>query len=415
VVAKIVSGKNIRGILIYNENKVENGDAILFMASGFAGDIDKLKLAQKAERFNKRTILNPSVKTNALHITLNFHPSDQLDSEKLQRIVSAYMEQIGFGEQPFLVYLHEDTHHPHVHIATTNIRSDGSRIDIHGIGYKLSEQTRKSIEEKYDLTVAGGRSLDNSPKIKPAVYGERPTKNTISNIVTAVMKQYSYSSFPEFNAALKAFNITADRGAEDSLMYQKRGLIYSILDDNGNKVGIPLKASAIYAKPTLDNLEKRFDKNRTDRRLFREELKNKIDGVFNGYQSITKTGFKLALQEIGVTVDFRRNEQGRIYGVTFIDHGTKSVFNGSDLGKAYSAAALTRAFGERDIPVVQLDKTLEKTPGKYFTSKGPTEKSHLETPQKTGYLDMVLSRSDQGFIQPTVKKKKRRKKLQQSL
>lgn len=411
MVAKIVSGKSIRGILIYNENKVENGDAILFMASAFAGDIDKLSLAQKAERFNKRTMLNPSVKTNALHITLNFHPSDMLDSEKLQRIVSEYMEQIGFGEQPFLVYLHEDTHHPHVHIATTNIRSDGSRIDIHGIGYKRSEQARKSIEQKYDLTVAGGNPLDNSPKIKPAVYGEDPTKKTISNIVTAVMKQYRYSSFPEFNAALKAFNITADRGAEDSVMYQKRGLIYSILDDYGNKIGIPLKASAIYARPTLDNIEKRFDKNTTDRKIFRQELKDKIDEVFSAYQAITKTGFELALKEIGVNADFRRNQQGRIYGVTFIDHGTKSVFNGSDLGKAYSAAALIRSFGERDIPVEQIGKT----PGKHFPSKEAMEKRHLETPQKTSYLDMVLARSDQGFMQPTIKKKKRRKKLQQHL
>lgn len=415
MVAKIVSGKNIRGILIYNENKVEKGEAILFMASAFAGDIDKLKLVQKAERFNKRTMLNPSVKTNALHITLNFHPSDQLDSEKLQRIVSEYMEQIGFGEQPFLVYLHEDTHHPHVHIGTTNIRPDGSRIDIHGIGYRRSEQARKSIEQKYNLKVAGGRSLDNSPKIKPAVYGEGPTKKTISNIVTAVMKQYRYSSFPEFNAALKAFNITADRGAEDSVMYQKRGLIYSILDDNGNKIGIPLKASAMYARPTFDNIEKRFDKNTRDRKIFREALKDKIDWLFDGYQSITKTGFELALKEIGVTADFRRNQQGRIYGVTFIDHGTKSVFNGSDLGKVYSAASLLRAFGDRDIPVAQLGKTWRKMPRKHFIYNDSTEKSHLEMPQKTGYLDMVLSRSDQGFMQPTVKKKKRRKKLQQHL
>jgi hypothetical protein len=87
VVAKIVSGKSIRGILIYNENKVEKGHAMLFMASGFAREIDKMSLVQKAERFNKRTMLNPSVKTNALHLTLNFHPLDKLDSEKLQRIV----------------------------------------------------------------------------------------------------------------------------------------------------------------------------------------------------------------------------------------------------------------------------------------------------------------------------------------
>ena len=98
MVAKIVSGKNIRGVLIYNENKVEQGDAVLFMASGFAGNVDKMNLAQKALCFEKRTMLNPAIKTNALHITLNFHKHDQLDAGKLQAIVGEYMEGIGFGE-----------------------------------------------------------------------------------------------------------------------------------------------------------------------------------------------------------------------------------------------------------------------------------------------------------------------------
>lgn len=56
------------------------------------------------------------------------------------------MERIGFGEQPYLVYKHNDAAHTHVHIATINIKPDGKRIDTHGIGWKLSEPARIALE-----------------------------------------------------------------------------------------------------------------------------------------------------------------------------------------------------------------------------------------------------------------------------
>lgn len=68
MVAKIESGKSIRGILHYNEDKVELGEATLILASGFAGDIEKMNLLQKLKRFEHLTMLNASVKTNALEI-----------------------------------------------------------------------------------------------------------------------------------------------------------------------------------------------------------------------------------------------------------------------------------------------------------------------------------------------------------
>lgn len=67
------------------------------------------------------------------------------------------MEQIGFSQQNFLVYRHEDSGHSHVHIITTNIQRTGERIDIHGIGYRLCEPARKALEEKYGLISAQGK------------------------------------------------------------------------------------------------------------------------------------------------------------------------------------------------------------------------------------------------------------------
>ncbi|MDX3917227.1 MAG: relaxase/mobilization nuclease domain-containing protein, partial [Pseudosphingobacterium sp.] len=118
MVARIMIGKSIRGILHYNEQKAAEGSATLIMASGFAGDIEKLDFAHKLRRFEHMTCLKPSVKTNALHISLNFHSSEKLDDAEMQQIAAAYMERIGFGDQPFLVYRHHDVSHQHFHIAT---------------------------------------------------------------------------------------------------------------------------------------------------------------------------------------------------------------------------------------------------------------------------------------------------------
>ena len=104
------------------------------------------------------------------------------------------------------------------------------------------------------------------PGIKPvdaqkAVYGKSETKRSISNVVGAVFSQYKFTSLPEFNAVLKQFNVVADRGKEEGRIYKNRGLVYRIMDADGNKVGVPIKASSIGCKPILDNLEKKFSAN----------------------------------------------------------------------------------------------------------------------------------------------------------
>jgi hypothetical protein len=74
------------------------------------------------------------------------------------------------------------------------------------------------------------------------------------------------------------------------------------------------------------------------RKPLKEQLKNVIDGAL--LHSVTKSQFQKQLHEKEVQVIFRQNEEGRLYGVTFVDLKSKVVFNGSDLGKQYSAALL---------------------------------------------------------------------------
>jgi hypothetical protein len=354
MVAKVISGKTIRGALNYNENKVKEGVAHFIMANQFGCAPSELTFAAKLNRFEKLIARNQKTKTNAIHISLNFDVTENLGKGKLCSVASTYMDKIGFGDQPYLVYQHLDAAHPHIHILTTNIQDNGKRIDIHNIGRDKSEKARKEIEIDFNLVKAESKrkqeELVKPIDVKRAIYGKHETKRSIANVVRTVSHDYKYTSLPEYNAALRQFNVIADRGNEGTMMHKKKGLQYSLLDEKGNKIGIPIKASSIYTKPTLPFLEKQFELNEALRQPHKERLKKCIDDCFKQNTSITQSAFGDALRKEGIYVVLRQTKEGSVYGITFVDNKTKTVFNGSDLGKPYSAKALLDRISDASYP-----------------------------------------------------------------
>lgn len=353
MVAKIISGKSLRGALQYNENKVEKKLAELIGENGFQKDLKLLHFNEKLMRLQDLASRNERVKTNTLHISLNFANGEQLDKDKLNAITKDYMERIGFNKQPYLIYEHQDAGHPHVHIVTTNIKFSGERISLHNLGKTKSEDARKIIEKSYNLIPASKLHNQQDFRLAKVEYGKCETKRAITNVLKGIISSYKFTNLPEFNAVLKNYNVVADRGSKDSRMYHKNGLVYWALDKNGNKVGVPIKASSIYGNPTLKKLDDCFKRNNESRGPYKNQLQSAINQILKIRAS--EQGFKQALQSKNIEVVFRKNELGKLYGVTFIDHGTKSVFKGSDLGKAYSAACLEIYFRKSG-----LDNSFEK-------------------------------------------------------
>lgn len=412
MVAKIESGKSIRGILHYNEDKVEKGEAKLIAASGFAGEVGRMSIVQKFKRFQRLIELNGKSKTTAVHISLNFDPSDKLDNAKLQQIASSYMEQIGFGNQPFLVYRHFDAAHPHIHIATTNIDRNGERIDIHGIGYRLSEPARKAIEVDFNLVKAEGRERVQGEKLRKAVYGERPTKHMVSGVVRRVVSEYNFSSFAEFKAVLEQYGVTAYRGAEGTRMFANNGLQYSVLDGNGKPIGVAVKASSIYSRPTLTKLEEVCQKNGLKRSAKKNEVRKKLDRVLANTKGSSEKSFHEALGKVGIIPVFRRGAGNALYGITYIDHRNRSVFNGSELGKGYSAKAISELLVKDISPT---NKPLQKDRHQATQQMNfPNQESQPNTPS---FLELALARTEneQGIKIPKRKKRKKAKQQEQTL
>ncbi len=423
MVAKITTPKSIEAALNYNEKKVQKGNAVCLHAANYLKDAKDMNFYQKLNGFERLNSLNERATTKTLHVSLNFDPSEKLAESKLLQIASDYMERIGFGNQPYLVYKHEDAGHPHIHIVSTTIQQDGRRINTHNIGRNQSEKARKEIEKMYGLVKAERQQQLPKPGIKPVdvektIYGKSETKRSISNVVSAVFSQYKFASLPEFNAALKQFNIVADRGKEEGRIYKNRGLVYRMLNSDGNKAGVPIKASTISCKPILDNLEKKFVANEAAKESLKPFVKIKLDDCLSQSPSTMKELMEQLKQKNIYTV-LRQNAEDRMFGITFVDNQNKVVFNGSDLGKGYSAAALQSRLATGTEKSVKQDETKGGGSGGSIQKEIGRQKQQDKTIPLTAKiespLDVLLSTKEQYDNIPNSLLKKKRKKKKQNL
>jgi Relaxase/Mobilisation nuclease domain len=374
MVARIAHSTNVSKILNYNEKKVSRDDAELIHSSGFLKNTDRLNFYEKVERFNRLNELRPRVELNMLHISVNFDPSEKLSKTQLAAIADRYMEGIGFKEQPYLVYQHNDAGHPHLHIVTNVIQADGKPIVIHNLGKMKSEPTRKEIEKEFGLVRAeDSRRLKQRFELQPVdaqkvIYGTATeTKSAMKQAIHEVFSKYKYTSLPEYNAALRLFNITADPGGKDSRIRKHGGLVYRVFDEQGNKVGVPIKASAFHFKPTLKNLKKNFEKNAADRQIHLQSIRDRID-VARLQNADSLREFVADLSAVRIEVVIRQTESGMVYGLTYVDKQTKTVINGSDLGKKYSAASILR----------QIEHPNAKKPEKHPTKHHSPDEERLK-------------------------------------
>lgn len=399
MVAKITTPTRPMGAFYYNENKVAEGKATCIHASGFLWEYDEMTLIQKRQGFERLHERNERAKTKTLHISLNFDPSEKLSVEKLRLIATAYVEKIGFSEQPFLVYRHQDAGHPHIHIVTTTIREDGSRINTHNIGRNQSEKARKEIEKIYGLVVAENKSKTNTTVTlpTPVQYGLVETKKGISQIVNFVIPNYAFCSIHELNAVLRQFGVDASTGEKGSRLQKYNGLHYRMLDSTGKPIGVPIKASSLPGKPTLRKLESYYAKHAEIKQHCKPYIKSQIVQSLSQQPKDLNELLKL-LKNKNIDLILRKSADGRIYGLTFVDHANKVVMNGSDLGKSYSSA--------------HIQAQLKATPINHPIISKPSITPDLPFSTSQNLAELLLNPIDEYNHTPRqlVKKKRKRKR-----
>ena len=351
MVAKISLGNSIYGALAYNAEKINKEKGRLLDTNKIYNDGSGSVNIHKAHEDFKRWMPTATrTEKPMVHISLNPHPDDHPTDAELTQIAREYMEKMGFGDMPFLIFKHEDIERHHVHIVALRVKTDGTCISDRNNFYRSKDICRE-LERKYNLRPSEREKISpDTPIRKIDISGD--IKRQVANTVKMVGMRYKFQTLGEFNAILSLYNVRAEQTDGRVNGREYHGLVYFATDDSGNVVASPFKASRLGKFASRTAIDNRFvrAKDRIDVSPTRTVVADALA------QSTNKADFVARLKAARIDVLFRYTEEGRIYGVTFIDHNTMTVLNGSRLGKDYSANAFERRFnGEQtqpDMPVV---------------------------------------------------------------
>ncbi|KAA4192972.1 relaxase/mobilization nuclease domain-containing protein [Bacteroides ovatus] len=300
------------------------------------------------QAFEPYIALNSHVKKPVIHISLNPSPKDILSEEQMAVLAQEFMEKFSYGNQPYIVWLHEDINRKHMHIVSVRINEKGEKID-HNREAVRAQNICREMEVKYGLHPTlgdhGERELLSLQKVD---YPKGNVKAQVKHTARTLLECYNCHSLAEFNTLLNLYNVTVYevRGNVDGNEYH--GIMYGALDDNGQQVGTPFKSSKFGKVFGYEALQKKFAVSAE--KMKKDNLSERTrQEITKAMQDIgTKEDFARRLKEADIEVVYRINSEGRLYGITFIDHIGRTVFNGSRLGKAFSANVFNELFNNPD-------------------------------------------------------------------
>ena len=356
MIAKISSTENLGGALGYNFKKVEKGEASILHAA---------ELYQNKEgRYTMEDVLvdmealipkKCRTKKTVFHCSLNPHPDEKLSDETLMQIAREYMEALGYGNQPYIVFKHNDIAREHIHIVSLRVDSEGRKLNDR-FEKRRSKQITDALERKYNL-IPSSKVTDKAMKETPKIDTNKGNiKEQVANVVRMVLKHYCFCSLGELNAILSKYNLAVEEVKTEFRGKKYDGLVYVPTDDKGGKISTPINASDIGRGVGYTAVQNRMQKSKLAVKPLVPAIRDKVLQTMRTSPR-TEEELRQRLEEQGLRVVIRKNESGRIYGITFIDDEVGIALNGSRLGKGY-AANIFNAYFSNSTYNPFLDETL---------------------------------------------------------
>jgi len=377
MIAKIGRSGNLYGALAYNQLKVENENGeILFANKMIETANGHYSVAQLAQSFAPYLIANRNTEKHTLHISLNPDPNDKVSDDRYREMAEQYMREMGYGEQPFVVFKHTDIDRSHIHIVSVCVDEEGKKISDK-FEKMHSMNVCRELERKHRLIPAIDKEHRQKDKVfRPVDYSAGDIKSQIASVVRHLPNYYKFQTLGEYNALLSLFNVTTEKVEGELQGKMRQGLLYIPLNDKGERAGHPFKASLFGKEAGLTALELHFAKCKTE--LKDSPAKQTLQSAVTiALQSTTdELSFKKQLAEQGINVVVRRNDTGRIYGMTFIDHNSKVVWNGSRLSRELSANTFNDYWNNNIKPEIKEPAELQPKISTLNDTDLPAEEPH---------------------------------------
>ena len=399
MIAKISATENLGGAIGYNFKKVEKGEASILLAQGLFQN--KEGTYTMAEVFADMQAVIPEkcrTKKMVFHCSLNPHPDEKLSNETLTQIAKEYMKALGYGMQPYIVFKHNDIAREHIHIVSLRVDSSGQKINDR-FEKRRSKQITDALERKFGL-IPSSKVTDKAMKETPKIDTTRGNiKEQVASTLRMVLKHYKFCSLGELNAILSRYHLAVEEVKTEFRGKKYDGLVYVPTDEKGNKAGTPIHASDIGRGVGYTAVQNRMQKSKQNVKPLIPTVRNKVLQTMRTSPN-TEKELRQRLEEQGLRVVIRKNESGRIYGITFIDDEQGVALNGSRLGKGYAANVFNGYFSNPTHNPF-LDETLYGSLSACLEQSATVQSSQQNTEESDNLIDELFEDMADGLFLPT--------------
>ena len=357
MIAKISSPSRLAAALGYNFKKVEKHEASVLLVQGLFHDRNGAYSRAQVLADMLRTIPERCrTKKTVFHCSLNPHPDEKLSDEALSRIAAEYMEALGYGAQPYIVFRHNDIPRAHIHIVSLRVDSEGQKIDDR-FERRRSKRITDALEAKFGL-LTSRKKEGVSAQPSAVEIGAGDIKRQVAAAVEYVLGRYAFQSVGEMNLLLTRFRVTAEEIKTERKGRPFDGIVYAATDADGHKICTPIKASEIGRQVSYAALRRHFDQSKGVVRERSVVIRRAIADVMQ--TSPDRAKFIDRMRERGIETILRINTAGRLYGITFIDDANGIAVNGSRLGKGFAANVFNAYFAGGANPFIDEGRPKEK-------------------------------------------------------
>ena len=388
MIAKISATENLGGALGYNFKKVQHNEASVLCVNELREGFDGTYRIDKVLR-DMQALIPEKCRTKKMvfHCSLNPHPDEKLSDERLTQIAKEYMEALGYGNQPYIVFKHNDNAREHIHIVSLRIDGEGKKINDK-FEKRRSKQITDTLERKYNLIPSSKVSNKEEVETPKVDISKENIKEQVASALRMVLKHYKFCSLGELNAILSRYHLAVEEVKTEFRGKKYDGLVYVPTDDKGDKVGTPIHASDIGRGVGYTAVQNRMQKSKQNVKPLIPTVRNKVLQTMRTSPN-TEKELRQRLEEQGLRVFIRKNESGRIYGITFIDDKAGITLNGSRLGKGYAANVFNGYFSN---PAHNpfLDETLYGSPSVCLEPSPTVQPSQQDTEEGDNLVDELI-------------------------
>ena len=399
MIAKISSTENLGGVLGYNFKKVEKGEASILLAAELYQDREG-RYTMEDVLADMQAVIPEKCRTKKMvfHCSLNPHPDEKLSDETLTQIAKEYMEELGYGKQPYIVFKHNDIAREHIHIVSLRVDSRGRKINDK-FEKRRSKKITDTLERKYNLIPSSKVSNKEEVETPKVDISKENIKEQVASALRMVLKHYRFCSLGEFNAILSKYNLAVEEVKMEFRGKKYDGLVYVPTDDKGGKASTPIHASDIGRGVGYTAILNRIQKSKQTVKPLIPTIRNKVLQTMRTSPK-TEEELRQRLEEQSLRVFIRKNESGRIYGITFIDDKEGVALNGSRLGKGYAANIFNGYFSNpTDNPF--LDETLYGNPSVRLEQSATVQPLQSNAEEGDNLIDELIEDMADGSFLPT--------------